>query len=34
MCTNGNLIRKEASEKGIVIAIITITCNISAHVLQ
>jgi hypothetical protein len=35
VCTNGNLMRQEASEQGIAIAVITIiTCNLSAHVLQ
>jgi len=35
VCKNGNLMREEASEYGIAIAIITIiTCNLSAHVLQ
>jgi hypothetical protein len=35
VCKNGNLMRQEAIEKGIAIAMITIvTCNLSAHVLQ
>jgi len=35
VCKNGNLMRQEAIEKGIAIAVITvITCNLSAHILQ
>jgi hypothetical protein len=35
VCKNGNLLRQDASEQGIVIAVITIiTCDLSAYVLQ